>query len=288
VLAVLDKYDWFHLEPYDLKDLRNVFIEYHAALQNVAAVGRTFIGKDETDSNAKLSWIPGLWRLAGQWVSGTETFRSSLSFEDFSIYLVNERLKTLASISVADKTQRELMVWLEEHIINLNLSSSHLTLELPYALPERVTRMKDERFSSLSLKTANTTGGYLHDSFIIFSMIKENHAQHRGIFVNPETFHMELKLILKKTDEEITDTYIKIGFCPGDDDYDEPYFYVTSWPFIANERLISLKTRGFWHHEDWLGAVYFVRNLWDSNDQLDTALYFFNETIDFFQKRLLS
>ena len=120
VLSVSEKYNWHELKPIDLEVLREIREEVHLAIQHVAAVGRTFLEADSRDRNASLAWIPGLWRIAGKWVAGTHTFRSSLSFEDFSIYLVDEKVNPLASIHLDNKSHNQVLVWLEEHIINLD------------------------------------------------------------------------------------------------------------------------------------------------------------------------
>ena len=46
------------------------------------------------------------------------------------------------------------------------------------------------------------------------------------------------------------------GFSPGDDSYDEPYFYVNLWPYPdADQMLPALDGDARWHREGWTGAV---------------------------------
>ncbi len=287
MLRVSDKYDWFRFAPVDLDALKDLKDQYHQALQNVAAVGRMFLGEDENDRNAVLHWVPGLWRLAGQWVTAKETFRSSISFEDFSIYLVNKKVKTLATINLAGKKQNQVLVWLEEHIINLNLSSSHLVMNLPYDLPPHPTQ-KGESFSAPDLQLCKCLGGHFHNAFFLFSEMKELYERTSGIDISPERFDARMQIILKETDEEATNTYIVVGFSPGDEFFSEPYYFVRSWPpYVPESKLQPLRTRGFWYEDEWIGAVYMVRNLWDSNDQRSTIMYFFSEAIDQLMKILL-
>jgi hypothetical protein len=43
---------------------------------------------------------------------------------------------------------------------------------------------------------------------------------------------------------------------PGDDYYDEPYFYVNVYPVPSKDRLVArLDGGGTWHTRDWIGAV---------------------------------
>jgi hypothetical protein len=48
---------------------------------------------------------------------------------------------------------------------------------------------------------------------------------------------------------------IGVGFSPGDGSYDQPYFYVTPWPYPDTEDLPSLTAGAHWHREGWTGAV---------------------------------
>ncbi len=44
------------------------------------------------------------------------------------------------------------------------------------------------------------------------------------------------------------------GMTPGDDQYPDPYWYVTPWPYPPPEALADLP-HGSWHTEGWVGAV---------------------------------
>jgi hypothetical protein len=48
---------------------------------------------------------------------------------------------------------------------------------------------------------------------------------------------------------------ITFGMSPGDQAFDEPYFYVTSSPAPGDGVLPNLKGGGVWHREGWTGSV---------------------------------
>jgi len=48
---------------------------------------------------------------------------------------------------------------------------------------------------------------------------------------------------------------IGIGFLLGDAQYDEPYWYVTPYPYPEDRTQTKPLPSGFWHTEGWLGAV---------------------------------
>ena len=52
------------------------------------------------------------------------------------------------------------------------------------------------------------------------------------------------------------DASIGLGMSPGDDSYDEPYWYVSPWPVPpATDTLPRLAPTSSWHTKDWFGAV---------------------------------
>jgi len=48
---------------------------------------------------------------------------------------------------------------------------------------------------------------------------------------------------------------IGVGFSPGDGSYDQPYFYVTPWPYPEIANLPPLAEGAEWHRSGWTGAV---------------------------------
>ena len=49
--------------------------------------------------------------------------------------------------------------------------------------------------------------------------------------------------------------YVGVGLSPGDEYYDEPYFYVSVYPEPNPAALPSLPTLGHWHLRDFVAAV---------------------------------
>jgi hypothetical protein len=48
---------------------------------------------------------------------------------------------------------------------------------------------------------------------------------------------------------------VSIGLSPGDHYYNEPYFYVTPWPYPDPPKLPPLSDLGRWHLKDFTAAV---------------------------------
>jgi hypothetical protein len=91
------------------------------AAQNVALVGIHYTEQANEQPYNTLSWIPGLWRMAGCWVEGTKTFRSSLSITSFELFLVDKKLNILGQFLLIDKKFNQSLLWLEEQMDSLDL-----------------------------------------------------------------------------------------------------------------------------------------------------------------------
>lgn len=278
MLSAADKYSWFELSAVDLELFQKLKNQVHHLILAVSSVGRTFMEPSNENERTALIWIPGLWRMAGQWIPANRKFRSSVNFKEGKILLVDERVNTLAEFNPSEKNHNELFIWMEQHIISLELSSAHLKWDLPFKTPDYPT-FKGARFQYFADEFWEGFGGYFHNAFFYFTHYKEQHKNVGDIVIQSEQLTITMDHTFRKTDEKETDTFFTLGFSPGDSIFGEPYFFLTSQPFIAETKLRKLKTQGFWYTDEWVGAVYFAKNLWSSNEQMATLSYFFEDAI---------
>ncbi|MEM9189775.1 MAG: hypothetical protein AAGF12_11400 [Myxococcota bacterium] len=67
--------------------------------------------------------------------------------------------------------------------------------------------------------------------------------------------HLDIAVLIPLDEETGEDARsIGVGMSPGDDTFDQPYFYVTPWPYPSAERLPTL-VQGAWHTEGFVAAV---------------------------------
>lgn len=282
------KYEWFFLEAPD----KDVFIQtkqsIHHAIQCIAAVGRTFSEspQEEEDGNAKLYWVPGLWRMAGTWVSASKEFRGSIGLRDQKLYLVDPRLNLLDEFPMEGHSYHELMLWVEQQIIELELSSSKLSTSLPYALPPYAEDHK-KNFVAESLALSEVLGGHYHNAFILFQRISASYENTSDVSIYPHHFDMEIKVTLKKTDELATDTFVRLGFSPGDNEIEIPYLYINAWPHITGETLPKAPLDSYWVDGDWYGLVLSFDQVYGKKEQQAYQYSFLEEGLSIFTHLLL-
>lgn len=274
--------NWKSLTFPDLDAIAEAREQYHQAVQNVAAIGRSLNPAAEDDHFANLEWDPAVQRLVGRWVGDDRKFRSSISFTDFKVYLVDEKLETIASFDLQDQKQTTVMLWLEEKLDELGVDSGQLTLKLPYEIPEYPTS-KGQPFHLADHEGGQALGSYFHNTHLLLSEVVSPLNGASEIKCWPHHFDIASLITLNDTGDPETSKSIGVGFSPGDDNYTEPYFYVTPWPYPSEEKLTDISgTKGFWHTENWIGAILTSTQIAQVNaeDQQNTIKLFFEKAIE--------
>ena len=267
---------WNHLYPVDLTALATVREQLHQAVQSVAAVGRHFLESSKEDENAVLQWIPNPKRLAGKWIETSKgKFRASISFAEGKIYLIDGDVKVIDSFEIHDHTFNQLMVWFEEHIGKLGLPTENFNVNLPYELPVYPTQKK-QAFDLSELALSDAFAHYYANSRIILEKLRSSFDHVGETTVWPHHFDQAISVMLKDSGNPETSTYLGLGLSPGDEYYNQPYFYVNSWPYAEESQLKPLKYVS-WHTENWVGAVLKAEDLWEERNQLLAVQTFYEE-----------
>ncbi|WP_109832789.1 hypothetical protein [Reichenbachiella versicolor] len=281
--------NWQLLTPEALEDISEAREQCHQAIQNVAAVGRSFLDHKEDDSQANLEWDINLQRLVGRWVETEKlTFRSSFSINDFKVYLVSHNLETLASLALHNVKQTDVMIWLEHNLKELGLDFSKINLELPYKIPE-YSPSKGKPFQVTNQKAFHELALIYHNANLILKDIIADYPESSKIRVWPHHFDQAGSIIKLNTGDTSTSKSISIGMSPGDKYYNEPYFYVTSWPYITEAPIKINETSAQWHEDDWAGLILTLSHITKFDliqDQRGVVQRFFKESLLFFEEHL--
>jgi len=272
---------WQKLTFPSSEDINQAREQCHQAIQNVAAVGRSFLPADESDKNATLSWDPNLQRLVGHWVTGDIVFRSSISIHDFIVYLVDRNFKTISAISMQDTTQTDIMVWLEQQMGQLGVDFAKLDLAHPYEIPIYPTA-KGKPFHINNMNAAQELSRLYHNTHLILSELLRDEEKFTPITCWAHHFDIAGSIILLDTGDPQTSRQIGIGLSPGDEHYNEPYFYVSPWPYPTKALPNIDHTLGHWHENNWIGTVLPISNLVKLDliqDQIRVIKKFFSESL---------
>ena len=75
---------------------------------------------------------------------------------------------------------------------------------------------------------------------------------------------------------------IGVGLSPGDESYNEPYFYISPWPYPVNKNNLPKLNHGFWHTQGWFGEVLTSSEIirsGDNTEQLEITINFIEDGI---------
>ena len=258
--------------------------QLHQAVQNVGSVGRSLLPHADDDHQANLRWDRSVQRLVGRWIEMDDgkKFRSSLSFSDFAVYLVDQDYTTISSIELEGKKQSTIMVWLEEQFDLLGQDSAKLNLQLPYEIPAYPTS-KGQPFNLEDPESAEVLGKYFHNTDVVVNEVIDSIEGASDVRSWPHHFDIASLITLNDSGDPETSKSIGVGMSPGDENYDEPYFYVTPWPYPDDQKLTELTgTKGFWHTDGWIGAILTATNLSQSNiqEQHEQVIRFYRRSIE--------
>lgn len=272
---------WQRLNFPSVEDINQAREQCHQAIQNVAAVGRSFLPTDDGDKNANLAWDINLQRLVGHWVKGDVVFRSSISIHDFIVYLVDDNFKTISAISMQDATQTDVMVWLEQQMGQLGVDFSKLDLAHPYEIPLYPTA-KGKPFHVDNMKACQELSRLYHNTNLILEDVLKEEEKSTPINCWPHHFDIAGSIILLDTGDPQTSRQIGVGLSPGDEHYNEPYFYVSPWPYPTKELPDIEYTLGHWHENNWIGTVLPISKLVEFDliqDQIRVIRKYFSESL---------
>jgi hypothetical protein len=280
--------NWQLLTYPSLENIDQARKQCHQAIQNVAAVGRSFSPESKGDEFANLVWDADLQRLVGRWVEADIKFRSSICIKDFEVYLVDENIETISSFAMQDKKQRDVMVWLEHEMSQLGADFSRINLAYPYDIPEYTTA-KGEEFHVDDISACHELSRLYHNTALILKEILEKESNVSDVKCWPHHFDLAATITRLDTGDPETSRSIGVGMSPGDQYYAEPYFYVSPWPYPMND-LIDLSSLGaHWHQEDWVGAVLPISKMVGDNliqDQRKKVFNFYHTSIEFLKELL--
>lgn len=279
----MQNFEWLDFAPVDYQKLRQTREYYHHAVQYVSLVGRRFI-PEGTQNRSSLIWVPGLFRLAGKWTEGEVNFRSSIGFQSFTLYLVDEKVITIASLDLNGKRHIQGMVWLEEQLAKLKLKATKLQMKLPYKLPDYPT-INGARFD-VPPDMGLELGKYFHNSYVSLRDIRREMKTEEPILVWPKDFDQVLTIVVKDSGDPDTTSRIALGMSPGDQYFDRPYFYVNTWPYADVDHCPKLSNGAKWFSDEWTGAVLIADLLLEAGDQKAILDQFYREAFQELAKLL--
>ena len=256
---------WIELNNFSHEALAEARKQIHQAAQLPSIAGRCLNPKDSADNYAALIYDKNNNRLTSQSL-GDSGFRAALSISDFKLDIINEKGESLISFTLAAKTYDEAFKWLAEKISELGFDPSKLSKNLPYQIPAYPTS------NDVPFNYTNTTYfAELQKYFFNAAYVLENTSKYEKnvspVRCWPHHFDTAVLITIERNSDPEKSKTIGVGLSPGDESYNEPYFYISPWPYPENKKKLPILNHGHWHKEGWFGGVLTATEIIRYNDK---------------------
>jgi hypothetical protein len=236
--------------------LREARLQAHYAAQWLGRVGSAFIPSQPDYSHTSMNWNDALVGFTTNAMK-VET-RLGLRIIDLMFVFLNKEGERTSSYPLNGRTDKDLRQWLDEQLGARGMEARLLDKTSPYENPAHAIA-KGAPYGVLEI------AGFLHELAVWFAdaqsaldAIRKQMAG-RSFLVSPVRcwpHHFDLATLIS-LDEAAGESgrSVNVGLSPGDEYYDEPYFYVTPYPHPHATALPSLPKLGHWHTRDFTAAV---------------------------------
>lgn len=262
---------WRPLKRVETLSMREARLHVHYGVQWLARVARAYIAPREDDHHTNLGWDDDL----NGFITHELPDGSQLCLRLMPLTLVFLRDGTeQRSLSLNDRNDAGIRHWLNEAVNAKSLDPRMLDRPLPYDLPAHVVA------AGGSYQTSALTGelGELASWFSNGVLALERARQYvtgralKAPDVRCWPHHLDLDSLVSFGGGRTSG----LGFEPGDDYYDEPYFYVSLYPAPPAAALPLLPAIGYWHTHHFTAAIATASKILVAEDQqvgIDAFLY---------------
>ena len=145
--------------------------------------------------------------------------------------------------------------WLQQELSQLGVDASKVAFLAypPDDFPDHPLAHNAAFDASQALALSELTDYYANTD-PLFQAIIETTEDATANRIWPHHFDMATLIMLPGTKNGSPLT-VGVGLSPGDASYNEPYWYVSPYPYPDVAFLPALDGHGFWHTQHWVGAV---------------------------------
>ena len=240
---------WRPLRGVDPARLAAAREQAHHAVQWLARAARAYSPPRPDDSHTNLGWDDQFGGfIAHPLPDGT---RLGLRIADLTLALLGPSDTTLQDTFALDgRHDADACTWLGARASARHLDPKALDAALPYMLKARAN---DAYAATALAEPLGELATWFSNANAALGAIRTDIAA-RGIAPPPVCcwpHHFDLDTLVTVAPGHTTG----IGFEPGDDYYDEPYFYVSIYPAPDAMTLPALPAIGHWHTKHFTAAI---------------------------------
>ena len=226
----------------------------HAAVQPLTKSARANLRPVTDDSHSNLQWSTNVQMfLTHDLGEDGGRHQIGLSLAPLRLIVLRDR-QSIDELSLGGQSLPQSEDWLDHRLQDLGLEPAS-SAQIPYALPDDVADLKGFSEGNAGLDSLAAWFSLAADTLENFALeLSDLDPGPSAIRCWPHHFDIATYVALERGDVE-TARGIGVGLSPGDDAYDQPYFYVNPWPRLDPTGLPNAIAPGHWHVEGFVGSI---------------------------------
>ncbi len=250
------KFPWTPLGQVPLEEVREARKQAHNAVQWLARYARCFLLAVPDDSHTALLWNP----FHGSLNTAPIEVRNNQVIFSFDFFTLAIQAKTslgsiLFEIPINGLTNPEVEKKFREILSKFGFPLSLFETELPYSLGP--WEMADEERYEIRhfRKGAVELSKYFTNAQNLIRAVGQKRRQTFECFCWPHHFDLATFIVVEENDDPEKAKSVGFGLSPGDETYEDPYFYITPWPYPEDPEKTKLPAPVFWHTKGFVAGI---------------------------------
>jgi len=269
---------WRPLRGVDFARLREARLQAHHALQLLARAARAFAPPQPDDSHTSLGWLDAHDAFTTHSFRGD--LRVALRITDLSLSIDDAGAQQ--SFALDARTEADARAWLGECLAAHGFDPRRLDAKLPYEVSEHAVARGAVYRAHASADALAELAAWFANGHAALGRVRDQMIA-RGLAPSPvrtwpHHFDMATLVMLEARSAEHARS-VNAGLSPGDEHYEEPYFYVSPHPYPDPANLPPLPAVAHWHTRAFTAAIAPASRILASQDRqgateefLDTAV----------------
>lgn len=246
--------NWRPLRGIEPRRLSAARLQAHYAVQWLARAARAYVPARSDDSHTNLGWDDALDGFATHPLKND--IRLGLSIARLELVMLGG--PSAPAFGLTGQTDAAARRWLGERLAANGLDAGRLDAPAPYQMPEHAIAAGAAYDAAAGADALSELAAWFANASHTLDGIRTTMSG-RGFAASPARcwpHHFDIAtLALLDASGADHARSVNAGLSPGDAYYDEPYFYVSPYPYPDAAKLPPLPRLGHWHTQGFTAAI---------------------------------
>ena len=271
-------FDWRPLRSVDRSQLNEARLQAHYAVQWLARAARAFVSPRPDDSHTNLSWIDAFDGFTTQRLK--DDLGLGLRIADLTLVLMGDGTVRGQSYPLNERSDMNARNWLGEQLGAKGLDASTLDAPPPYKIPTHAIANGAAYDATRPAHALAELAAWFSNAHHSLEGIRRQ-VIGRKLAASPVRcwpHHFDIATLISLDERKAKKVRtVNVGLSPGDEHYDEPYFYVSPYPYPDAATLPPLSKLGHWHTREFTAAIAPSSRIVQAKDQkVETEAFLLN------------